>query len=203
MDGNVLSLTACSESRQVCRDGAEIPFFSDILLSSDHNVQQRYLENGSSTHRHFITKLMLITARNFPTTQCLHSYKFTQTVLSSGTVAVCCVGRHFLNVVRMRTRSLVPKQRPQLLVWERASAHVKSRLEQAGTSPSVVAKAYQVGRCIQLFTYSYAKKQSTRSFSIARSVMKLPEYGCQFSYEQPLGQRSISNTIDWLPLVFV
>jgi len=41
--------------------------------SSDHNVQQRYLKNGSSTHRHFITKLMLITARNFTTTQRLHS----------------------------------------------------------------------------------------------------------------------------------
>ena len=36
----------------------------------------------------------------------------------------------------------------------------------------------QVGRCIQLLTYNYVKKQSTRSFSNARVVMQLPEYGC-------------------------
>ena len=46
-------------------------------------VQQRYLENGSSTHRHFITKLMLITAQSFTTTQRLHGYEFDKTVLSS------------------------------------------------------------------------------------------------------------------------
>ena len=68
------------------------------------------------THRHFITKLMLITARSFTTIQHLHSLKFTlvdKTVLSSllCLVAVCCVGRHFLisNVARMRTRRLIPK----------------------------------------------------------------------------------------------
>ena len=59
---------------KVC--GSESAIFL-FLLSSDHNVQQRYLENGSSTHRHFITKLMLITVRSYTTTQRLHSSKFT------------------------------------------------------------------------------------------------------------------------------
>jgi len=52
---------------KVCARGSE----NAILLL--HNVQQQYLENGSSTHRHFITKLMLITARSYTTTQRLHS----------------------------------------------------------------------------------------------------------------------------------
>ena len=36
-----------------------------FLLCSDHFVKERYLKNGSSSHRHFITKLILITARSF------------------------------------------------------------------------------------------------------------------------------------------
>jgi len=59
---------------------------SAFLSCSDHFVKQRYLENGSSSHRNFIMKLMLITARSFTTTQRLHSYKFIlvdKTVLSS------------------------------------------------------------------------------------------------------------------------
>ena len=59
---------------KVC--GSESAIFL-ILLSSDHNVQQRYLKNCSSTHRYFITKLMLITARSYTITQRLHSSKFT------------------------------------------------------------------------------------------------------------------------------
>ena len=53
--------------------------------------KQQYLENSSSIHRHFLTKLMLITAQSFATTQRLHGYKFTlvdKTVLSS--VRFCC-----------------------------------------------------------------------------------------------------------------
>ena len=59
---------------KVC--GSESAIFL-ILLSSDHNVQQRYLENGSSTHRNFVTKLILITVRSYTTTQRLHSSEFT------------------------------------------------------------------------------------------------------------------------------
>ena len=86
-----------------------------FLLCSDHFVKQRYLENGSSSHRHFIMKLMLITARSFTTTQRLHSYKFIlvdKTVLSSANLPTCCCllrRTPFSNVVRMRARSLVPK----------------------------------------------------------------------------------------------
>ena len=61
-------------------------FLLSFFLCSDHFVKQRYLENGSSSHRRFITKLMLITAQSFTTTQRLHSYKFIlvdKTVLSS------------------------------------------------------------------------------------------------------------------------
>ena len=43
----------------------------------DHLFKQRYLENSSSTHRHFITKLILITARSYTITQRLHNSKFT------------------------------------------------------------------------------------------------------------------------------
>ena len=38
------------------------------LLSSDNNILQQYLQNGSSTH-HFIRKLMLITAQSITATQ--------------------------------------------------------------------------------------------------------------------------------------
>ena len=43
----------------------------------NHYIQQRYLENSLSTHHHFSTKLMLITAQSSKTTQRLYSFKFT------------------------------------------------------------------------------------------------------------------------------
>ena len=46
---------------------------SESPLCSDRFVQQRYLANGLSTHRHFNTKLMLITARSSTTTQRLRA----------------------------------------------------------------------------------------------------------------------------------
>ena len=49
----------------------------DFSSSLFFSVQQQYLKNSLSTHCHFITKLMLITARGFMTIQHLHSYKFT------------------------------------------------------------------------------------------------------------------------------
>jgi len=57
---------------KVC--GSESAIF--LLSCSDHLVEQLYLENGSSSHCHFIMKLMLITAQSITTTQRLHSYKF-------------------------------------------------------------------------------------------------------------------------------
>ena len=73
-------------------------------------------------------------------TQCLHSYQFTL-------VAVRCIGRHFTNVVRMRTRSLVPKPIYHSWSGSETSAHVKSQVDQAAyvrTAGTVIvtAKAY-------------------------------------------------------------
>ena len=89
-------------------------------LKTTGDVQQQYLENGSSTHRHFITKLMLITARSYTTTQRLHSYKFAlvdKLFSALPCLPSCCPLRRtpFSNVVRMRTRSLVPKPKTTVI----------------------------------------------------------------------------------------
>ena len=71
---------------KVCGSENAIFLLSFFLSLFRPLVKQRYLENGSSSHRHFITKLMLITVRSFTNTQRLHSYKFIlvdKTVLSS------------------------------------------------------------------------------------------------------------------------
>ena len=106
---------------KVC--GCKIAIFLILLsffLRYDPLFKQRYLENGSSAHRHFITKLMLITARSYTTTQRLHSSKFTQVdkaVHSTAWLMGCCPLRRtpFSNVVRMRTRSLVPKPKTTVI----------------------------------------------------------------------------------------
>ena len=100
-----------------------LSFFSSFFLCSEHFVK-RYLKNGSSSHRRFITKLMLITPQSFTTTQRLHSYivQIHKTVFNSGSLcqlAVCCVGRHFLMLYACAHAVLFPNQRPQSLVWER------------------------------------------------------------------------------------
>ena len=96
---------------KVC--GCKIAIFLILLsffLRYDPLFKQRYLENGSSALRHFITKLMLITARSYTTTQRLHSSKFTA-------LPGCCPLRRtpFSNVVRMRTCSLVPKPKTTVI----------------------------------------------------------------------------------------
>ena len=61
-----------------------------------------------STHRHFSTKLMLITARSSTTTQCLHSFKFTLVNKSHSQhseAAVRCLGRHFKFCTHAHTKS--------------------------------------------------------------------------------------------------
>ena len=90
-------------SAKVC--GSESAIFL-ILLSSDHNVQQQYLENGSSTHRHFITKLMLITATNS-----------SRSIKLFSAIPGCCPLRRmpFSNVVRMCTHSLIPKPKTTVI----------------------------------------------------------------------------------------
>ena len=46
-----------------------------VILSSDHYVQQRYLENGLSTHCHFSMKLMLFIVQSSTTSQHLDSFR--------------------------------------------------------------------------------------------------------------------------------
>ena len=88
-----------------------LPFFVTTTL-----FKQRYLENLSSTHRHFITKLMHITSHSSKTTQCLHSCKLTlvdTAVLIS--VGYCVLHRTPFSNVRMHTRSLVPKPKTTVI----------------------------------------------------------------------------------------
>ena len=60
--------------------------------------QQRYLTNSLSTHCHFSTKLILITAWSPMTTQCLRSFKFNKSHSQHSVVAVHYKGCHFLNL---------------------------------------------------------------------------------------------------------
>ena len=72
--------------------------------------KQRYLTNCLSTHRHFSTKLILITTQSSTNNQRLHSFNFTLVKKSHSQHCGCCPLRRtpFSNVVCMRTCSLVP-----------------------------------------------------------------------------------------------
>ena len=100
---------------KVC--GHESAIFRILLNCYDHDVQQRYLENGLSTYRHFSTKLILIT-----TSQRLHSFKFTLVNKSHSqrsVVAVRCEVRHFLILYACAHEVSFQGQIPRPLVWER------------------------------------------------------------------------------------
>ena len=74
-----------------------LSFFLSFLLRL--LFKQRYLANYLSTHRHFSTKLILITTRSSTSTQRLHSFKFilvNKSQSQHSVVAVRCEGRHFL-----------------------------------------------------------------------------------------------------------
>ena len=93
-----------------------------ILKCYDHDVQQRYLENGLSIYRHFSTKLILITTWSSTYTQLLHSFKFTLVNKSHSqrsVVAVRCEGCHFLILYACAHEVSFPGQIPRSLVWER------------------------------------------------------------------------------------
>ena len=95
--GRQLNTKVCSHESAIFR----------ILLSCyDHDVLQRYIENGLSTHRHFNTKLILITTQSSTITQSLDSFKFALVDKSHSqysVVAIHCEGCHFLMVpVRYR-----------------------------------------------------------------------------------------------------
>ena len=74
------------------------------------------------SHLDFSTKLMLVGTRSFPTTQRLHSFKFTLVSKSHSqhsVVAVHCEGRHFLILYACAHEVSFPGQIPRSLVWER------------------------------------------------------------------------------------
>ena len=60
--GRQLNAKVCGSESAIFR------LLSFFFLRYDPLFKQRYLENGSSAHRHFIKKLMLITARSYTTT---------------------------------------------------------------------------------------------------------------------------------------
>ena len=98
---------------KVCSEGVAI--FVILLLCSDRFVQQRYLANGLSTHRHFSTKLMPIAAQSSTTTQHLHSFKFilvNKSHSQHSEAAVRCLGRHFLILYACAHEVSFPDQRP-------------------------------------------------------------------------------------------
>ena len=84
----------------------------------------------SFKHRNFSTKLMLITAQSFTTTQRLHSFKFTLINKSHSQhteAAVCCLGRHFSNCVHMCTQSLIPRPKTTVIGLEARLVHKRNR----------------------------------------------------------------------------
>ena len=90
-------------------------FFSFFIMTT--LFKQRYI----STHRHFSTKLMLITARSSTTTQLLHSFKFS--LVNKGhsqhsVVAFHWEGRLFLILYACIHIVSFPGQIPRSLVWE-------------------------------------------------------------------------------------
>ena len=75
----------------------------------------------SSTHLDFSTKRMLITVHSFPTTQRLHSFKFT--LVNKATynteAAVRCLGHHFLTLYACAHEVSFLDQSPRSSVWKR------------------------------------------------------------------------------------
>ena len=74
---------------------------------------------------------MFITARSYTITQRLHSSEFTLVDKVIHSTDWCPLYRTpFLNVVRMRARSLVPKLKTTVIGLGARLAHVKSRVDQ-------------------------------------------------------------------------
>ena len=102
------------------------PFFVQTT-SSNNEI------SGSSSHRHFVTNLMLITARSFTTTQRLHRYKFTLVesikLFSALPVPGCCPLRRtpFLMLYACAHVVSFPTKGHSHWSGSETSAHVKSR----------------------------------------------------------------------------
>ena len=117
--GRQLNAKVCGHESAIFRI---LSFLSFFLSCYDHDVQQRYLANGLSTHRHFSTKLILITTQISATNRRLHSFNFTLVNKShsqhSG-AAVRCEGLHFVILYAGAQVVSFPHQIIRSLVWER------------------------------------------------------------------------------------
>ena len=119
--------------------------------------KQRYLAKCLSTHRHFSTKLMLITAQSSTTTQRLHSFKFilvNKSHSQHSETAVRCLGRHFLILYACAHKVSFPDQRPRSLVWKREYTSERAWLTRS-FSPAALGKAYEhhVGKALHSAVY--------------------------------------------------
>ena len=127
--GRQLNAKVCSSKSTIFR------ILSSFFLSLFRPlVKRRQLENGSSTHLDFSTKRMLITALSFPTTQRLHSFKFTLVNKSHSQhseAAVRCEGRHFLILYACAHEVSFPDRRSRSLVWKRE--YTSERVGMVGT----------------------------------------------------------------------
>ena len=97
-----------------------LSFFLSFLLRL--LFKQRYLTNCVSTHRHFSTKLILITTRSSTTIRRLHSFEFTPVNKSHSQhseAAVRCLGRHFIILYACAHEVSFPHQRPRSSIWKR------------------------------------------------------------------------------------
>ena len=122
-----------------------LSFFLSFLLRL--LFKQRYLTNCVSTHRHFSTKLILITTRSSTNNRRLHSFNFTLVNKSHSqhsVPAVRCEGRHFLMLYACAHVVSFPYQIPRSLVWERDESRGKSRVDfWARSLPVAVDKVYE------------------------------------------------------------
>ena len=101
-----------------------------IFLLIKTTVQQWYVTNGLSAHRHFSTKLMRITARSSTTTHRLYSFEFTLVNKKQFTTLWgCCLllrmpfsnfVRHFQILYACIHKVSLPflDQRSRTLVWK-------------------------------------------------------------------------------------
>ena len=102
---------------------------------------------------------MLITVCSFPTTQHLHSFKFTlvnKCHSQHSEAAVRCLGRHFLILYACAHKVSFPDQRPRSLVCKREYTSERAWLARS-FPPAALGKAYEHQHCIQLPTCSYTK----------------------------------------------
>ena len=135
-----------------------MPFFLFFLLSSFF-LRYDFCSNNDNSKTvqaltfYFSTKQMLITARSFPTTQRLHSFKFSLVNKShsqQSEAAVRCLGRHFLILYACAHEVSFPDQRPRSLASGQYAWLARS------FPPAALGKAYEhhVGKVLPTCSYT-------------------------------------------------